>query len=36
MVVLEMADHGLDGGAASHLEADGFGDPADLSALAKT
>jgi len=27
-----MADHGLDGGAASHLAADGLGDPADLSA----
>src|ERR1700732_391051 len=32
MAVLEMADHGLDGGAASHLAADGLGDPADLSA----
>ena len=32
MVVLEMADHGLDGGAAAHLAADGFGDPADLAA----
>ena len=27
-----MADHGLDGGAAAHLAADGFGDPADLAA----
>ena len=32
MVVLEMADHGLDGGAAAHLAADGFGGPADLAA----
>ena len=32
MVVLEMADHGLDGGAATHFAADGFGDPADLAA----
>ena len=32
MVVLEMADHGLDGGATAHLAADGFGDPADLAA----
>src|SRR5438045_5465531 len=32
MVVLEMADHGLDGGAAAHLAADRFGDAADLAA----
>jgi hypothetical protein len=32
MIVLEMADHGLDGGSASHLAADGFGDTADLAA----
>jgi hypothetical protein len=29
MIVLEMADHGLDGGATAHLATDGFGDPAD-------
>jgi hypothetical protein len=27
-----MADHWLDGGSASHLAADGFGDTADLAA----
>jgi hypothetical protein len=32
MAVLEMADHGLDGGPAPHLAADGFGDTADLAA----
>src|SRR5277367_755029 len=32
MVVLEMADHGLDGGPTPHLAADGFGDTADLAA----
>jgi hypothetical protein len=32
MVVLEMADHGLDGGSASHLAADGFSETADLAA----
>src|ERR1700682_592441 len=32
VVVLEMADHGLDGGAAAHLAADGLGDPSDLAA----
>ena len=31
MVVLEMADHGLDGRPAPHLAADGFGDAADLA-----
>jgi hypothetical protein len=29
VISLEMADYGLDGGAATHLAADGFGDPAD-------
>jgi hypothetical protein len=28
MIVFEMADHGLDGGATAHLAADGFGDAA--------
>src|SRR3984893_15122529 len=32
MGVLEMADHGLDGGAAAHLAADGLADPSDLAA----
>src|ERR1700719_3751067 len=32
VVVLEMADHGLYGGAAAHLAADGFGDTTDLTA----
>ena len=32
MVVLEMADHRLDGGATPHLAADGFGDAANLAA----
>src|ERR1700676_4555728 len=32
MVVLEMADHGLDGGAAAHLAADGLAGPSDLAA----
>ena len=32
VVILEMADHGLDGSAAARLAADGFGDPADLAA----
>jgi len=32
MIVLEMADHGFDGGATAHLATDGFGDPADLAA----
>ena len=32
VAVLEMADHGLDGGPASHLAADGFGDTTDLTA----
>jgi len=32
MIILEMADHGLDGGATAHLATDGFGDPADLAA----
>jgi hypothetical protein len=31
MIVLEMADHGFDGGAMAHLATDGFGDPADLA-----
>src|SRR5260370_42555246 len=31
VVVLDVADHGLDGGAAAHLAADGFGDAADLA-----
>jgi hypothetical protein len=31
MVFLEMADYRLDGGPATHLAADGFGDPADLT-----
>src|SRR5258708_31628730 len=32
VVVLEMADHGLDGGTTPHLAADGFGDAANLAA----
>jgi hypothetical protein len=32
MVILEMADHARDGGAATHLAANDFGDPADLAA----
>src|ERR1700720_1923093 len=32
VVVLEMADHGLDGGATSHLAADDLGNPAGLAA----
>ena len=32
MVVLEMADHGLDGSSASHLAANDFCDAADLAA----
>src|SRR4051812_48501820 len=32
VVVLEMADHRLDGGATPHLAADGFGDAANLAA----
>jgi len=32
VVILEMAYHGLDGGAAAHLAADDFGNPADLAA----
>jgi hypothetical protein len=32
VVVLEMAGHGLDGGAPPHLAADGLGNPADLAA----
>jgi hypothetical protein len=32
MVVLEVTDHGLDGGAEAHLATDGFGNPADLTA----
>src|ERR687898_404814 len=32
MAVLEVADHGLNGGAAAHLAEDGFGDMADLAA----
>src|SRR6476660_7148178 len=32
VVVLEMADHRLDGGATPHLAADGFGDTANLTA----
>src|SRR6267142_5687816 len=31
MIVLEMADDRLDGGATAHLATDGFGDPADLA-----
>jgi hypothetical protein len=31
VVVLEMADHGLDGGAATHLAADGLGETTDLT-----
>jgi hypothetical protein len=31
VVVLEMADHRLDGGAATHLAADGLGDMTDLT-----
>ena len=33
MVVLEMADDGLDGGPAAHFAADGFGDLADLALI---
>jgi len=32
VVVLEMADHGPDGGATPHLAADGFDDTANLAA----
>ena len=32
MVVLEMADHGLDGSSASHLASNDFCDAADLAA----
>jgi hypothetical protein len=32
VVVLEMADHGFDGGATAHFVADDMGDPADLAA----
>jgi hypothetical protein len=32
MIVLEMADHGLDGSSASHLAANDFCDAADLAA----
>ena len=32
VIVFEVADHGLDGGSASHLATDGFGDTADLAA----
>ena len=32
VVVLEMADHRLDGGATPHLATDGFGDTANLAA----
>jgi len=32
VVVFEMADHGLNGGATPHLAADGFGDTAHLAA----
>jgi hypothetical protein len=32
IVVLEVTDHGLDGGAAAHLATDGFGNTADLAA----
>ena len=32
MVVLEVADHGLDGSSASHLAANDFCDAADLAA----
>src|SRR5713101_6109153 len=32
VVVLEMADHGLDGSPAPHLAANGFGDTAELAA----
>ena len=32
VVVLEMADHRLDGGTTPHLAADGFGDAANLAA----
>jgi hypothetical protein len=31
MIVLEVADDGLDGSAAAHLAADGFGDAPDLA-----
>jgi hypothetical protein len=31
VVVLEMADHKLDGGATPHLTADDLGDPAGLA-----
>jgi hypothetical protein len=31
VIVLEMADHGLDGRSASYLAADGLGDAADLA-----
>jgi hypothetical protein len=30
VAILEMADHGFDGGAAADLKADGFGDTTDL------
>src|SRR6202451_1712459 len=33
VVVLEMADHGFDGGATAHLATDGLGDAADLAAV---
>jgi hypothetical protein len=33
MVVLEMADHGLDGGTSAHLAADGLGNTPDLAAV---
>jgi hypothetical protein len=32
MIVLEMADHGLDGGTSAHLAADGHGNTPDLAA----
>jgi hypothetical protein len=32
MIILEMADHGLDGSSASHLAANDFCDAADLAA----
>ena len=32
VIVLEVADHGFDGGAPSHLAANGLGDAPDLAA----
>ena len=32
VIVLEVADHGFDGGATTHLAANGLGDAPDLAA----